>query len=157
MSGMVRWPFWVALAAVLAAAPFAHRLRARFIVSPQAIAAPPENADYILRTAMVPMRDGVRLRTLLVIPKGAQRAPILLTRTPYDAARHLRGPRPHLVDVLPPNDAEFARSGYIRVYQDVRGRYGSEGDYVLTRPLRGPLNDSTTDHATDAWDSIEWL
>ena len=48
-------------------------------------------------------------------------------------------------------------AGYIIVYQDVRGKYGSEGDYVMTRPLRGPLNATETDHATDTYDTIEWL
>jgi putative CocE/NonD family hydrolase len=47
--------------------------------------------------------------------------------------------------------------GFIRVYQDVRGKYGSEGDYVMTRPLRGPLNDTPVDHSTDAYDTIDWL
>ena len=51
----------------------------------------------------------------------------------------------------------FVADGYIRVFQDVRGKYGSEGDYVLTRPLRGPLNPTPTDHSTDAYDTIEWL
>ena len=49
------------------------------------------------------------------------------------------------------------RDGYIRVFQDIRGKYGSEGDYVITRPLRGPLNPTATDHTTDAWDTIDWL
>ena len=47
--------------------------------------------------------------------------------------------------------------GYIRVFQDVRGKYDSEGDYVMTRPPRGPLNDSPVDHSTDAYDTIDWL
>ena len=47
--------------------------------------------------------------------------------------------------------------GYIRVFQDVRGKYGSEGDYVMTRPLRGPLNATAVDHSTDAYDTIDWL
>jgi putative CocE/NonD family hydrolase len=54
-------------------------------------------------------------------------------------------------------DAEFVRDGYIRVYQDVRGLHKSEGDYVMNRPLRGPLNGTTVDHATDAYDTIDWL
>ena len=54
-------------------------------------------------------------------------------------------------------DAEFVRDGYIRVYQDVRGKHKSEGDYVMTRPLRGPLNATATDHSTDAFDTIDWL
>ena len=58
---------------------------------------------------------------------------------------------------LPQGDEVFVADGYIRVFQDVRGKYGSEGDYVMTRPLRGPLNDSAVDHSTDAYDTIDWL
>jgi putative CocE/NonD family hydrolase len=59
--------------------------------------------------------------------------------------------------LLPQGDEVFVDDGYIRVFQDVRGKYGSEGDYVMTRPLIGPLNNTKTDHSTDAWDTIEWL
>src|SRR3546814_20279825 len=62
-----------------------------------------------------------------------------------------------MLDILPQGDEVFVQGGYIRVVQDVRGKYGSGGDYVTARPLRGPLNDSDTDHATDAWDTIDWL
>src|SRR5205823_255805 len=55
------------------------------------------------------------------------------------------------------SDLVFAPEGYIRVFQDVRGKYGSEGDYVMTRPLRGPLNHTAVDHSTDAYDTIDWL
>ena len=55
-----------------------------------------------------------------------------------------------------PTKTSFGRH-YIRVWQDVRGKYGSEGDYVMTRPVRGPLNPTATDHSTDAWDTIDWL
>jgi hypothetical protein len=51
----------------------------------------------------------------------------------------------------------FAVGGYIRVFQDVRGKYGSEGEYFMTRPLRGPLNSTNTDNSTDAYDTIDWL
>src|SRR5262245_51254072 len=54
------------------------------------------------------------------------------------------------------NDTSVA-AGYIIVYQDARGKFGSEGDYVLTRPLQGPLNPTSVDHATDAYDTIDWL
>ncbi len=47
--------------------------------------------------------------------------------------------------------------GYIRVVQDIRGKYGSEGDYVMNRPLRGPQNPTPVDHATDTYDTIDWL
>ncbi|RYG81532.1 MAG: CocE/NonD family hydrolase, partial [Alphaproteobacteria bacterium] len=107
---------------------------------------------------MVPMRDGVKLFTVIMIPKGAKNAPILFTRTPYNAAnraKRMEGPR--IRDMLPEGDEVFVDAGYIRVFQDVRGKYGSEGDYVITRPPIGPLNPTKTDHTTDAWDSIDWL
>ncbi|MBX9795248.1 CocE/NonD family hydrolase [Sphingomonas sp.] len=120
---------------------------------------PPNSAnDYVKREVMIPMRDGVKLYTVIVMPKGAANAPIVLTRTPYNAAaRASRMDSPNLLSVLPMADEAFARAGYIRVFQDVRGKYGSEGDYVVTRPPIGPLNPTTTDHGTDAWDTIDWL
>src|SRR6202042_3120172 len=117
-----------------------------------------EADDYVKREVMIPMRDGVKLHTVIVIPKSAHNAPILLTRTPYDASgRAERFTSPHMDATLPQGDEVFVHSGYIRVFQDVRGKYGSEGDYVMTRPLRGPLNDSAVDHSTDAYDTIDWL
>ena len=62
-----------------------------------------------------------------------------------------------MISTLPEGDEVFVRDGYIRVFQDVRGKYGSEGDYIMTRPVRGPLNTTTTDHVTDAYDTIDWL
>ena len=119
---------------------------------------PTANNDYDKRVVMVPMRDGTKLYTVIVVPKGAKHAPILLTRTPYDAAnRAKRIDSPHMRDILPQGDEVFVDGGYIRVFQDIRGKYGSEGDYVMTRPLRGPLNSTKVDHATDAWDTIDWL
>jgi hypothetical protein len=115
-------------------------------------------ADYVKKTVMIPMRDGVKLHTVIVIPKNASRAPMVLTRTPYNAERRSqRGPSPHMASMLPEGDDSFAANGYIRVYQDVRGKHGSEGDYVMNRPLRGTLNGTAVDHATDAWDTIDWL
>jgi putative CocE/NonD family hydrolase len=114
--------------------------------------------DYVKHNVMISMRDGVKLHTVIVVPKGARHAPLLLTRTPYDAsARAQRNRSPHIIAALPLFDELFAADGYIRVYQDVRGKYGSEGDYVMTRPLRGPLNSSAVDHSTDAYDTIDWL
>jgi len=115
-------------------------------------------ADYVKRVEMIPMRDGVRLYTVIVVPKGARNAPILLTRTPYNAAgRASRSDSTQMLSLLSQGDEVFVAGGYIRVFQDVRGKYGSEGDYVMTRPLIGPLNNSKVDHSTDAWDTIEWL
>ena len=114
--------------------------------------------DYERREVMIPMRDGVRLHTVIIVPRGAHDLPILLTRTPYNAsARASRANSPHMLAALPEGDEVFVRDGYIRVFQDIRGKYGSEGDYVVTRPVRGPLNPTDVDHVTDAWDTIDWL
>jgi putative CocE/NonD family hydrolase len=121
-------------------------------------AAPTATYDYVKRVAMIPMRDGVKLFTVIVIPRGATHAPIVLTRTPYNAARRAEHTdSPHMLAALNAGDDVFVDGGYIRVFQDVRGKYGSEGDYLMTRPLRGPLNSTNTDHSTDAYDTIDWL
>lgn len=114
--------------------------------------------DYVVRDLMVPMRDGARLHTIVVIPNGSQKAPILLTRTPFDASGRLINPGASKVSaLLPPSERPFLDAGYIRVFQDVRGKFASEGEYQVTRPVRGPLNPTSTDHATDAFDTIDWL
>ena len=125
---------------------------------PAKFTAPTDHYDYIRREVMIPMRDGTKLFTVLMIPKGAKDAPILLTRTPYNAAgRTKRNASPHIVASVSQSDEPFVADGYIRVFQDVRGKYGSQGDYVMTRPLVGPLNPTKVDHSTDAWDTIDWL
>jgi len=120
-----------------------------------------ESFDYERRDVMIPMRDGVKLHTVILVPKGARRAPILLTRTPYDAnALTTHAHSAHLGPILQGYDNAvdvIVEGGYIRVVQDVRGKYGSEGEYVMNRPLRGPLNPSSVDHATDTYDAIDWL
>src|SRR5947208_6081411 len=114
--------------------------------------------DYVKRDVMIPMRDGVKLHTVIVVPKGARNAPILLTRTPYNASKRTeRNNSTRMISILPQSDEVFVEGGYIRVFQDVRGKYKSEGDYVMTRPVRGPLNPTGTDHVTDAYDTIDWL
>ena len=119
--------------------------------------------DYDRRVVDIPMRDGVKLHTVILVPKTAAKggAGLLLTRTPYDAetlTSHVTSA--HLGPMLYGYDNAtdvIVEDGYIRVFQDVRGKYGSEGDYVINRPLRGPLNPSNVDHATDTWDTIDWL
>jgi putative CocE/NonD family hydrolase len=120
-----------------------------------------DSFDYERRDVMIPMRDGVKLHTVIILPKGAKGAPILLTRTPYDAtAQTSHAPSTHLAPILQGYDNAtevIVEGGYIRVVQDVRGKYGSEGDYVMNRPLHGPLNPTAVDHATDTYDTIDWL
>ena len=117
--------------------------------------------DYTRREVMIPMRDGVKLHTVILVPKGAKRAPILLTRTPYNAtALTTHTNSSHLGPSLEGYDNAtdvIIEGGYIRVIQDIRGKYGSEGDYVMNRPLRGPQNLTNVDHATDTYDTIDWL
>jgi putative CocE/NonD family hydrolase len=117
--------------------------------------------DHVRRDVMIPMRDGVKLHTVILVPKGARGAPILLTRTPYEATELTS--RTHSSHLGPSlfgydNATEvIVEGGYIRVVQDVRGKYGSEGDYVMNRPLHGPQNPTPVDHATDTYDTIDWL
>jgi len=117
--------------------------------------------DHERREVMIPMRDGTRLFTVILLPKGARGAPMLLTRTPYDAyAMTRKRGSVHLGPLLEGYDNAtdvIVEGGYIRVIQDVRGKHRSEGDYVMNRPLRGKWNPTDVDHATDTWDTIDWL
>ena len=124
---------------------------------PKTFVKPTAQNDYIKRVEMIPMRDGVKLYTVIVIPKGAHDAPIILTRTPYNASERVQNDNPSMLALLPETDSDFVRAGFIRVFQDIRGKYGSEGIYEMTRPPRGPLNGTSTDETTDAWDTIDWL
>jgi putative CocE/NonD family hydrolase len=120
-----------------------------------------EGFDYVKNDVMISMRDGVKLHTVIIVPKGAKDAPILLTRTPYDASRLTsHAESAHLGQILRGYDNALeviVEGGYIRVVQDVRGKYGSEGDYVMNRPLHGPQNPAPVDNSTDTWDTIDWL
>jgi len=108
----------------------------------------PGNPAWSSRMVMVPMRDGVRLQTFLVTPRRSSRAlPVLLIRTPYGAAGSVRG--------FPGAYHYLADDGYVFVFQDIRGRYGSEGEYLMNRPLR--TDSSAIDEATDTYDTIDWL
>src|SRR5262245_38364971 len=109
-------------------------------------------AHYLKREVFIPMRDGVKLFTIVYAPKDTtQRYPLLMTRTAYGIA-------PYGADAyrtaLGPNNA-FAREGYIFVYQDTRGKFKSEGEFVHHVPyVRGA---SAPNESTDTWDTIEWL
>src|SRR3954470_13479860 len=87
---------------------------------PKTFTVPQTGYDYVKRDVMIPMRDGVRLHTVIVVPKGAKDAPILLTRTPYNASKRAsRNESPHMLSILPEGDEVFVAAGYIRVFQDV--------------------------------------
>ena len=117
--------------------------------------------DYTRRDVMIPMRDGVKIHTIILVPKSAKNAGMLLTRTPYEAKaltshKHSGHLGPNLQGYDNATDV-ILEDGYIRVVQDVRGKYGSEGDYIMNRPLSGPQNPTPVDDATDTYDTIDWL
>src|ERR1700680_3935999 len=150
---------------------FAEPSAAQTLTPPQYPALPSETPteiqpvtgsfDYARREVMIPMRDRVKLHTVMLVPKGSKNAPIMLTRTPYNAdelTTHINSS--HLGPNLYGYDNAtnvILEGGYIRVIQDIRGKYGSEGDYVMNRPLHGPQNPTPVDHATDTYDTIDWL
>ncbi|HXS13309.1 MAG TPA: CocE/NonD family hydrolase [Acidobacteriaceae bacterium] len=129
--------------------------------TPEHFQAPTAGMDYAKREVMIPMRDGVKLHTVILLPKGAAHAGILMTRTPYNAsALTMNSPSQHLGSALWGYDnavETIIGGGYIRVVQDIRGKYGSEGDYVMNRPMHGPLNPTPVDESTDTYDTIDWL
>jgi putative CocE/NonD family hydrolase len=109
--------------------------------------------EYTRQEAMVPMRDGVRLHAVILFPEGdAPQAgwPFLLARTPYGVEEF---------DSQKVNDdkPELAASGYIYVYEDIRGRYGSAGQFVMNRPIVSHQDSSAVDETTDAYDTVAWL
>lgn len=109
--------------------------------------------DFTLRYAMIPMRDGVELHTLILAPKDtAQARPILLSRTPYDASRRVPlKQRSGLRSVMGPGLAEL--DGYIFVMQDIRGQYGSGGVFELNR--RRSVNAATSNYIPERSHSKE--
>ncbi len=129
--------------------------------TPQAFQQPTAGMDYERRDVMIPMRDKVKLHTVILVPKGASHAGILMTRTPYNAIQLTTNtPSVHLGTSLWGYDnavEPMVDGGYIRVVQDIRGKYGSEGDYIMNRPFHGPLNPTPVDESTDTYDTIEWL
>ena len=134
--------------------------------TPETFTAPTDSFDYVKRIVAIPMRDGVKLHTVIIVPKTAagalvKRAPMLLTRTPYNADELTsHSESSHMSSILQGYDNAndvIVEGGYIRVVQDVRGKYESEGDNVMNRPLHGVLNPTPVDDSTDAWDTIDWL
>ena len=109
------------------------------------------DAPFTRTEAMVPMRDGVRLYTQIYVPtKNTERIPILLLRTPYG----LGDMNPAQLQAALP---ELAEDGYVIVRQDIRGRFKSEGEFVMLRQPRDPKDTKAIDEGTDTYDTIEWL
>ncbi len=121
---------------------------ARLVSSGQNLVASPE---FVRLEAMIAMRDGVKLRTVVYAPKNAAAPlPFLLQRTPYGV--------PELAAFLAGESyRELVADGYIFVYQDIRGRFGSEGTFVMQRPPRDRKDPKAIDESTDAYDTVAWL
>ncbi len=101
--------------------------------------------------AMIPMRDGIHLHAVILTPTDIHEPlPILLTRTPYGVS----GLTPQSFVAQQP---QLARDGYIRVEEDIRGRYGSEGVFRMMRPLADHSDPKAIDESTDAFDTVAWL
>lgn len=108
---------------------------------------------YSKTEAMIPMRDGISLYTSVYHPLDTDDAPILLVRTPYSCAPYGDGWKGDLTEYM----TEFLSNRYIIVFQDVRGRYMSEGEYVNVRPYNPHKQGAETDEASDTYDTIDWL
>jgi uncharacterized protein len=117
----------------------------------QAAAADPA---YTRSEVMIPARDGVQLHTIIFRPAGSQKTgpplPFLMQRTPYGVAEATA----HGIATGKP---ELAASGYIFVFQDIRGRYGSGGQFVMNRPIVAHTTKTDVDETTDTRDTIDWL
>jgi putative CocE/NonD family hydrolase len=112
-----------------------------------------EAAPYVRTEAMIPMRDGVKLHAVIVRPAGSETGeplPFLMERTPYG----VDGYSPASVNRSKP---ELAASGYIFVFEDIRGRYKSEGQFVMNHPIVAHKTKKDVDETTDTRDTIEWL
>jgi len=104
-------------------------------------------------SAMIPMRDGVKLYTEIYAPVNAtEPLPMLMNRTPYGIAAPNKG-----VSSMIYRYADMVSAGYIFVFQDIRGRYGSEGKFVMLHPVHDASDPRGIDEATDTYDTIDWL
>lgn len=111
----------------------------------------PNDSLFTRTEAMIPMRDGVRLHTRVYTPTGAaEKLPILLLRTPYGIGDLSSA---QLAAALP----ELTADGYVIAQQDIRGRFKSEGEFVMLRQPRDPSDQKAIDEGTDTYDTIEWL
>ncbi|HUI42834.1 MAG TPA: CocE/NonD family hydrolase [Terriglobia bacterium] len=117
-------------------------------------ASPPDYSQlFDKRDVMVPARDGVKLHTEIYTPKNAgEPLPILLTRTPYGLSDDEKGFSRHLALYR-----EMFAGGYIFAFQDIRGRYGSEGQFVMQRDPRDKSDPKSIDEASDTYDTVDWL
>jgi putative CocE/NonD family hydrolase len=114
-------------------------------------------SSYTKKTYMVPMRDGIKLFTVVLTPaQQTNPSPFLVQRTPYGADFPVAEDSTIPVKEMGPFQP-MAKEGYIFVFQDIRGKFKSEGTFEMTRPLYHLIDKTKTDESTDAYDAIEWL
>ena len=111
------------------------------------------NDNYSKREVMIPMRDGIKLYTSIYEPNHSDDTPVLIVRTPYSCAPYGNAWKGDLTEYM----QEFLKNDYVIVFQDVRGRYMSEGQFVNARPYNPDKSELDTDEASDTYDTIEWL
>ncbi len=131
------------------------RLIGLAIVLVLATGAMAQTPEYVRSEAMVPVRDGVKLHVVILRPKGsdadgAPALPFLMERTPY-------GVDGYTAKTVAASKPELAASGYIFVFGDIRGRYASEGQFVMNRPIVAHTAKTDVDETTDTRDTIDWL
>ena len=114
-------------------------------------AAPDTRIPFKRSEVMIPMRDGIRLHTIILSPQNqTEPLPIIIQRTPYGVSHHDS-------DGLNRSEKDLVADGYIFVYQDIRGKYGSEGEFAMVRPPRDRRDAKSIDESTDTYDTIDWL
>ena len=107
--------------------------------------------EYTRQEAMIPMRDGIKLHAVILRPKDyTTPLPFLMERTPYG----VDGNTPESIN---PSEPELAASRYIFVFEDIRGRFKSEGTFVMSRPMADHHDRKLFDESTDTYDTVEWL
>src|SRR5689334_12956405 len=119
--------------------------------------AQPDNILYKKTSVMIPMRDGVKLYTVIFSPYNYNSSvPILIQRTPYSASVPVRDDS---VMTIPTNSTYYylAKEGYIFVFQDIRGKFKSEGTMQIHQPLIHTTQKGAVDESTDTWDTVDWL
>ena len=121
-----------------------------WLAAPLAAQQPDSAPGFDLTEVMIPARDGVKLHTTIFVPRDARGPlPIIFTRTPYGIA--------HAGNALRGYYRAFAADGYSFAFQDIRGRYTSEGQFVMLRPPHQRGDPKAIDESTDAYDTIDWL
>jgi uncharacterized protein len=131
-----------------------------FVLTCNFLAAQTETVSFYKKSeVMIPMRDGIRLYTVIFSPVNAKQPfPVLIKRTPYGAdPGYLPADSAFSVKLFDPNSYSLLKDGYFLVIQDIRGKYKSEGTMEIHQPIIHLTNKNAVDESTDTWDTVDWL